>query len=56
MRELRSLTQTVPGTGSRNGIVEKIDFTYSDDMTNGFINFDFKYGDLISECNGWIRV
>jgi len=50
------LTQTVPGSGTRNGLIEKIDLVYNEDFTKGFIEFDFfNNGNLISECNGWVE-
>ena len=50
------ITQTIPGTTIKSGIIDSIDFMYNDDKTTGLIDFSFyNDGNAISYCTGWIE-
>ncbi len=50
------ITQTVPGTSIKSGIIDSIDFKYNEDKTAGLIDFSFyNNGNAISYCTGWIE-
>ena len=50
------ITQTVPGTSIRSGLIETIDFRYDNEKNSGFIDFQFlNDGNSISECIGWVE-
>ena len=50
------ITQTVPGTSKKSGIIQSIDFTYNDNQSSGFIDFSFfNNGNTISSCTGWLE-
>jgi len=50
------IIETVPGTSLKSGLIESINFHYTDKKDSGFIDFAFyNDGNTISKCTGWLE-